>query len=70
MDPIIGGKVKAEAIATISLNRNKLNEIKGKLWDFDWPKCWAKALSLIKLAVVFTPKEISSFTIEGEIPDI
>ena len=31
MDPIIGGKVKAEAIATISLNRNKLNEIKGKL---------------------------------------
>ena len=48
--------MKADATATISLRRKRPKALLGKGLTSVAPKAWAKALSLIKLAVVFTKK--------------
>lgn len=63
--PRIIGIVKAEAIAIISLKKNKPNEDEGKFrFSFD-PNLWVSALSLIKLVVVLTANVIQSLRIES-----
>jgi len=61
ISPKIGGIVKAEAMATISLIKRSPRDGIGKGLTFTLPKNCANFLSLIKLQVVLTPKTTSSF---------
>ena len=61
----MGGTVNAEATATISLNKNKINALLGKGLIYLAPKAWAKDFSFNKLIVVLIKNVIVSLTKAG-----
>lgn len=60
--------VNAEAIAMISLKKNSPNDAIGKGFFSLVPNLCVKALSFMRLVVVFTTKVIISFKIDGSTP--
>lgn len=59
--PKTGGIVKAEAIAMISLKKNRPNDVIGKGFFSLVPNFCVKALSLMRLVVVLTTNVIINF---------
>jgi hypothetical protein len=65
ISPKIGGIVKADAIATISLRKNNPKEEIGNDLAALVPNFWVRALSLAKLVVVLTTNVIPNFNKAG-----
>ncbi len=63
--PKIGGIVNAEAMAIMSLKKNRFNADHGNLLGYPWPNFWVKALSLRRERVVFTANTASNFEMAG-----
>ena len=66
--PKIGGIVNAEAIAMISLAKNKPSAEAGNLRASPFPNLWARALSFRREKVVFTKNTDASFEMAGSSP--
>ena len=66
--PKIGGIVNADAIAIMSLVKNKPSAEGGNLRASPFPSLWAKALSFRREKVVFTKKTEASFEMAGSSP--
>jgi hypothetical protein len=63
--PNIGGIVNADAIAIISLMKNKLSADQGNLRAYPCPSLWVSALSFSKDNDVLTKNTEISFEIAG-----
>ena len=66
--PNIGGIVNADAMAIISLRKNRPKDVIGNDFAYLVPNFWVKALSFAKLVTVLTTNVIPSFKIDGSIP--
>lgn len=63
----MGGIVKAEAMAMISLRKNKFKEDHGNFLAYPCPSLWVRALSFNKDRDVLTKNTANSFEMAGSI---